>query len=58
MWYLPIIDHLKHMFSNAREAQLLLWHVQQKMDGKILTIAMRTFLMIQGILDLVLAPIE
>jgi hypothetical protein len=23
------------MFSNAREAQLLLWHVQQKRDGKI-----------------------
>jgi hypothetical protein len=28
MWYLPINDHLKPMFSNAREAQLLLWHVQ------------------------------
>jgi hypothetical protein len=28
MWYLPIIDYLKHMFSNAREVQLLLWHVQ------------------------------
>jgi hypothetical protein len=28
MWYLPVIDYLKHMFSNAREAQLLLWHVQ------------------------------
>jgi hypothetical protein len=24
MWYLPVIDHLKRMFSNAREAQLLL----------------------------------
>jgi hypothetical protein len=24
MWYLTVIDHLKHMFSNAREAQLLL----------------------------------
>jgi hypothetical protein len=35
MWYLPIIDPLKSMFSNAREAQLLLWHVQQKRDGKI-----------------------
>jgi hypothetical protein len=35
MRYLPVIDHLKHMFSNAREAQLLLWHVQQKRDGKI-----------------------
>jgi hypothetical protein len=28
MWYLPIIDHLERMFSIAREAQLLLWHVQ------------------------------
>jgi hypothetical protein len=28
MWYLPVIDHSKRMFSNAREAQLLLWHVQ------------------------------
>jgi hypothetical protein len=27
MWYLPVIDRLKRMFSNAREAQLLLWHV-------------------------------
>jgi hypothetical protein len=35
MWYLPVIDRLKHMFSNAREAQLLLWHVQRKRDGKI-----------------------
>jgi hypothetical protein len=28
MWYLPVIDRLKHMFYNTREAQLLLWHVQ------------------------------
>jgi hypothetical protein len=35
MWYLPIIERLKRMFSIAREAQLLLWHVQQKRDGKI-----------------------
>jgi hypothetical protein len=35
MWYLPIIDRLKRMFSNAREAQLLLWHVQQKRAKKI-----------------------
>jgi hypothetical protein len=35
MWYLPIIDHLKCMFSNAREAQLLLWHIQWKRDGKV-----------------------
>jgi hypothetical protein len=35
MWYLPVIDRLKCLFSNAREAQLLLWHVQWKRDGKI-----------------------
>jgi hypothetical protein len=34
-WYLPVIDCLKGIFSNAREAQLLLWHVQRKRDGKI-----------------------
>jgi hypothetical protein len=28
MWYIPVIDCLKRMFSNAREAQLLLWHIQ------------------------------
>jgi hypothetical protein len=27
MWYLPVIDCFKRMFSNAREAQLLFWHV-------------------------------
>jgi hypothetical protein len=35
MWYLPVIDLLKRMFSNAREAQLLLWHAQRKRDEKI-----------------------
>jgi hypothetical protein len=35
MWYIPIIDCLKRMFSNPRDARLLLWHVQQKRDGKI-----------------------
>jgi hypothetical protein len=35
MWYLPVIDHLKCMLPNAREAELLLWHVQWKRDGKI-----------------------
>jgi hypothetical protein len=28
MWYLSIIHLLKRMFSNAREDQLFLWHVQ------------------------------
>jgi hypothetical protein len=35
MWYLPVIDRLNRIFSNLRDAQLLLWHVHQKMDGKI-----------------------
>jgi hypothetical protein len=35
MWYLPVIDRLKRMFSNANKAQLLLWNIQWKRDGKI-----------------------
>jgi predicted AlkP superfamily pyrophosphatase or phosphodiesterase len=26
MWYLPVIDHLKHIFSNPRDAELGRWH--------------------------------
>jgi hypothetical protein len=35
MWYLPVINHLKHMFSNPRDTELLLWHVNRKTDEKI-----------------------
>jgi hypothetical protein len=35
MWYLPVIDRLKRMFSNPRDAELLLWHVNRKTDEKI-----------------------
>jgi hypothetical protein len=35
MWYLPVIDHLKRMFSNQRDAEMLLWQVNCKTDGKI-----------------------
>jgi hypothetical protein len=35
MWYLTIVDRLKRMFSNSREAQLLLCHIQRKRDEKI-----------------------
>jgi hypothetical protein len=35
MWYLLVIDHLKRLFSNLRDAQLLLWHMKRKTDGKI-----------------------
>jgi hypothetical protein len=30
-----MIDHLKHLFSNPRDAQLFLWHMKRKTDGKI-----------------------
>jgi hypothetical protein len=30
-----MIDCLKRMFSNPRDVELLLWHVNRKMDGKI-----------------------
>jgi hypothetical protein len=30
-----MIDRLKRMFSNPRDAELLLWYVNHKMDGKI-----------------------
>jgi hypothetical protein len=30
-----VIDRLKRMFSNPRDIELLLWHVNHKTDGKI-----------------------
>jgi hypothetical protein len=35
MWYAPVIDRLKHIFLNLRDVELLLWHVNRKIDGKI-----------------------
>ena len=36
MWYLPVIDRLKRMFSNPRDAELLVWHFdKRKKDGKL-----------------------
>jgi hypothetical protein len=29
MWYLPVIDHLKHVFSNPRDAKLVRWHSEK-----------------------------
>jgi hypothetical protein len=26
MWYLPVIDRLKYVFSNPRDAELVRWH--------------------------------
>jgi hypothetical protein len=30
-----VIDRLKCLFSNPRDAKLLLWHMKRKIDGKI-----------------------
>jgi predicted AlkP superfamily pyrophosphatase or phosphodiesterase len=30
MWYLPVIDHLKHLFSNPRDAELARWHSKKR----------------------------
>jgi hypothetical protein len=30
MWYLPVIDHLKHVFSNPRDAELVCWHSEKR----------------------------
>jgi hypothetical protein len=35
MLYLPVIDRLKRMYSNPRNVELLLWHVNHKTDGEI-----------------------
>jgi hypothetical protein len=35
MWYLPVIDRLKRVFSNPRDDELLFWHVNRKTDGKV-----------------------
>jgi hypothetical protein len=30
MWYLPVIDCLKRLFSNPREAELMRWHAENR----------------------------
>jgi hypothetical protein len=30
MWYLPVIDRLKRLFSNPREAELMRWHAESR----------------------------
>lgn len=38
MWYLPVIDRLKRLFSNSRGAELMIWHAVSdggKTDGKL-----------------------
>jgi hypothetical protein len=29
MWYLPVIDHLKHVFSNPRDTEMVRWHSEK-----------------------------
>jgi hypothetical protein len=29
MWYLPVIDHLKCVFSDPRDAELVRWHLEK-----------------------------
>jgi hypothetical protein len=30
MWYLPVIDRLKHVFSNPRDAELVRWYYEKR----------------------------
>jgi hypothetical protein len=30
MWYLSVIDHLKHVFSNPRNVELVHWHSEKR----------------------------
>jgi hypothetical protein len=34
MWYLPVIDRLKRVFSNPRDAELVRWHSEK--HGKMM----------------------
>jgi molecular chaperone GrpE (heat shock protein) len=29
-WYLPVIDRLKRVFSNPRDAELVCWHFEKR----------------------------
>jgi hypothetical protein len=33
MWYFPVIDHLKHVFSNPRDAELVRWHSEKRREN-------------------------
>ena len=37
MWYLPVEDRLKRLFSNPKTAKLMTWHTDrpEKSDGKL-----------------------
>ena len=34
MWYLPVIDRIRRLFANPRDAELMTWHAERG-DGKI-----------------------
>jgi hypothetical protein len=33
MWYLLVIDHLKYVFSNPRDAELMRWHSEKRREN-------------------------
>jgi hypothetical protein len=33
MWYLPVINHLKYVFSNPRDAELVRWHSKKRREN-------------------------
>jgi hypothetical protein len=33
MWYLPVTDHLKHVLSNPRDAELVHWHSEKHREN-------------------------
>jgi hypothetical protein len=33
MWYLPVIDRLKHVFTNPRYAELVRWHSEKRKEN-------------------------
>ncbi|KAL6607941.1 hypothetical protein ACP70R_041004 [Stipagrostis hirtigluma subsp. patula] len=33
MWYLPVIDRLRRLFSNPRDSELMHWHVDKRKKG-------------------------
>jgi hypothetical protein len=33
MWYLPVIDHLKRVFSNPRDKELVCWHSEKRREN-------------------------
>jgi hypothetical protein len=33
MWYFPVIDPLKYVFSNPRDAELMRWHSDKRREN-------------------------